>query len=155
MDHIKNTAFISGLSRGDIEELGPDFDFQTINETEQGMWNYVFFLHYLKKKDDDDFTGGESYIAGKVEDGDVSWLPNRCTWLMQVHDQAEAADDQGSKIFDRVASQEQKLTMLDAKVNEILKYVREQSGAGDDDDGDGSDDDDDDAPSTPVGGRRR
>jgi len=39
------------------------------------MWNYVFFIAYLKNKDQTDYTGIESYIDEKVELQDVSWFP--------------------------------------------------------------------------------
>jgi len=39
------------------------------------MWNYVFFIAYLKSKDPTDYTGIESYIAAKIADSDLSWFP--------------------------------------------------------------------------------
>ena len=39
------------------------------------MWNYVFFIAYLKNKDQTDYTGIESYISEKVELNDASWFP--------------------------------------------------------------------------------
>ena len=37
------------------------------------MWNYVFFIAYLKWKDKNDYTGIESYVFDKIEAKDVSW----------------------------------------------------------------------------------
>jgi len=39
------------------------------------MWNYVFYVAYLKAKDQTDYTGIESYINEKLGVGDVSWFP--------------------------------------------------------------------------------
>ena len=39
------------------------------------MWNYVFFIAYLKFKDPNEYNGIESYVAGKLKDGDIQWLP--------------------------------------------------------------------------------
>ncbi len=37
------------------------------------MWNYLFFIAYLKDKDKNDYTGIESYISDKIEADDTSW----------------------------------------------------------------------------------
>ena len=39
------------------------------------MWNYLFFLAYLSKKDPNEFTGIESYIQEKIENNDLNWFP--------------------------------------------------------------------------------
>ncbi len=38
------------------------------------MWNYVFFIAYLINwKDKNEYTGIESYVYEKIQNGDVSW----------------------------------------------------------------------------------
>jgi inositol 1,4,5-triphosphate receptor type 1/inositol 1,4,5-triphosphate receptor type 3 len=39
------------------------------------MWNYLFFIAYLKWKDETDYSGIESYVAGRMEEDDLSWVP--------------------------------------------------------------------------------
>lgn len=39
------------------------------------MWNYVFYISYLKDKESTEYTGVESYIAEKLKNYDNSWIP--------------------------------------------------------------------------------
>ena len=39
------------------------------------MWNYLFFIAYLKEKDPTELTGIEQFIIDKVEKQDLSWFP--------------------------------------------------------------------------------
>lgn len=37
------------------------------------MWNYMFYIAYLKWKKSEDHTGIESYVAEKLELKDFTW----------------------------------------------------------------------------------
>lgn len=37
------------------------------------MWNYVFYIAYLKWKDPNEYMGVESYVSDKLEKDDTSW----------------------------------------------------------------------------------
>ena len=39
------------------------------------MWNYLFYIAYIKSKDSTEFTGIESYVSEKVAQEDISWFP--------------------------------------------------------------------------------
>lgn len=39
------------------------------------MWNYLYYIAYLKWKDKQDYSGIESYVAEKLKDNDLSWIP--------------------------------------------------------------------------------
>merc|ERR1712054_105216 len=62
MDFFQNTAFISGIEKGQYEEVHPSFSFDKLNSEDQDMWNYVFFISYINKKKINDLTGAESMI---------------------------------------------------------------------------------------------
>ena len=38
------------------------------------MWNYLYFIAYLRFKREDDYTGIESYIALQLEKNELEWL---------------------------------------------------------------------------------
>lgn len=42
---------------------------------EHNLWNYIFFISYLKNKEKTEYTGFESYIANKLETNDITWFP--------------------------------------------------------------------------------
>jgi len=59
------------------------------------MWNYVYYLAYLKSKDNTDYTGIESYISEKVEAGEVSWFPlGKALVLENIQDEEEQEMEQ-------------------------------------------------------------
>ena len=39
------------------------------------MWNYVFYIAYLRDKEVTEYTGIESYIAERLNNYDNSWIP--------------------------------------------------------------------------------
>jgi len=39
------------------------------------MWNYLFFIAYLKWKDETEYSGIESYVAGRMQEDDLGWVP--------------------------------------------------------------------------------
>ena len=39
------------------------------------MWNYVFYIAYIKDKDDTEYTGIESYVADKLALDEITWFP--------------------------------------------------------------------------------
>ena len=39
------------------------------------MWNYVFFIAYLKDKDETEYTGNETYVFEKIKHLDHNWFP--------------------------------------------------------------------------------
>ena len=40
------------------------------------VWNYLYYIYCLKKKDETDYTGIEYEIITKVDGEDVSWFPS-------------------------------------------------------------------------------
>jgi len=43
---------------------------------EHYLWNYIFYIAYLKDKERTEYTGLESYIAEQIDSSDTSWMPN-------------------------------------------------------------------------------
>lgn len=39
------------------------------------MWNYLFYIAYLKDKDPTEYSGIESYVMDKIKNEDTSWFP--------------------------------------------------------------------------------
>ena len=46
-------------------------------EQVHNIWQYLYFLIYLKQKSEDEFTGQESYVSSKLKLKDVSFFPLR------------------------------------------------------------------------------
>lgn len=39
------------------------------------IWNYLFYIAYIKDKCSTEFSGIESYVYKKFKDNDISWFP--------------------------------------------------------------------------------
>ena len=81
-DTLKNVSFISGLERKEIEEIG-GLNFDSINESDQSVWDYIFFVIYLRNKSPSDMTGCETFVHECLEADDTSWVPNRTSLVME------------------------------------------------------------------------
>lgn len=46
-----------------------------IKQNDHYMWNYLFYIAYLLEKDVTEYTGIESYVADKIDKGEISWFP--------------------------------------------------------------------------------
>ena len=40
------------------------------------IWNYFYFLAYLKIKPQLEYSGSESYVASMIKNQDNSWFPS-------------------------------------------------------------------------------
>jgi len=84
------------------------------------MWNYVFFIAYLKNKDQTDYTGIESYIDEKVELQDVSWFPlGKALVLENNQDEEEQQAEQMEQIEENIED----TIKITNKFNKTLKQT--------------------------------
>lgn len=44
---------------------------------------YLFFLLYLRHKDETEYNGPEQAVANAVRDNDTSWIPNQAALVLQ------------------------------------------------------------------------
>ena len=40
------------------------------------LWHYIFYIHSLQNKESTEYTGLEYMISDKLENEDISWIPN-------------------------------------------------------------------------------
>jgi hypothetical protein len=97
IDIMKNVAFVSDIERAEYEKLGPQFKFEKLTNEDQPIWNYVLYIAHLRLKDSTHYTGPESAIAKKLENLDVSWLPSKTCWAMQIEEMTSGEDDDPSE----------------------------------------------------------
>ena len=70
---IANTCFICGYERKEFEKQERSFQFHL--EYEHKIWNYVYYMVYLKYKDEEEFAGIEQYVFNKLKAKRVDWFP--------------------------------------------------------------------------------
>ena len=70
---MREYCFICGLDRDRLERSKNGFDAHY--RVEHNMWNYVFYIAYLTKKPETEYTGTESYIYEMRKDMNLDWFP--------------------------------------------------------------------------------
>ena len=61
------------MERTSFEKEGKSFEKHV--RIEHSVWNYLYYIVYLKDKDKLEYNGTESYIFEKLENDDLSWFP--------------------------------------------------------------------------------
>lgn len=73
---VKNFCFICGQDRESLDKLRiGKSGFTEHIKKEHYMWNYLFYIAYIKDKSETELTGLESYVKAKIEKEDISWFP--------------------------------------------------------------------------------
>ena len=74
------------------------------------MWNYIFYIAYLRDKIKTEYSGFESYIYDKLEDQDITWFPL----------------NQSLSISRKVEENEEKTDILEENSDEIIEKHSEK-----------------------------
>lgn len=104
MDDMKNTCFICSVDRYTFDRQGTPFEIHI--KAEHNMWLYLYYLVYLKTKDETEYTGLESYIAGLLEEEDVSFYPMHKAMCLAADDEEEDPFQVGvNEKFDKMSQE--------------------------------------------------
>ena len=87
---LQNECFISGITREQYDEKG--LDFEALKERDQNLWNYLYFVMYLRQKDPNEYNGVEQYVADCLENENTSWFPARTSAAMESAGAIEVRD---------------------------------------------------------------
>lgn len=61
-------------------------------ESEHNMWNYVYFIIYIKNKHLKDCNGIEYYLKRTFEKGGLEWSPNGCCMALDIKEKEKNVD---------------------------------------------------------------
>lgn len=91
-DDMRTTCFVCGIDAATFDREGEGFGPHT--KGPHNVWQYLYFLHHLRRKEVCEHTGQESYVASKITKFDLSFFPvNRSKSLNKVHVPATGDDD--------------------------------------------------------------
>ncbi|VDO72955.1 unnamed protein product [Schistosoma mattheei] len=68
-------VYILGLHRSAFDHSNTSFDEHV--EVDHNVWNYIYFIIYLRTKLTDDLTGLEIYIDKLIKENEFKWIPRR------------------------------------------------------------------------------
>jgi hypothetical protein len=93
-EDMRTSCFICGIDSSTFDRQGEGFVGHT--KGSHNMWQYLYFMHHLRRKDHTEFSGQESYVYEKMSRTDLSFFPvNRSGSLAQHQEADEAEGPQG------------------------------------------------------------
>ena len=70
-------CFVCGCTRNDIERMrNSNKAFFNHVEIDHNIWNYVYYLIYLKNKERKYLNSIENMIIEAWKDNDINWMPD-------------------------------------------------------------------------------
>lgn len=78
------------------------------------MWDYLGFLAYLRQVESTSYNEIESFIAGKIEQNDISWVPINKAMRLEAGETAKMSKrvEKENSMHDRLSQIEQSLKIL-------------------------------------------
>jgi len=75
-DDIENYCFICGIKKQTLDKKTDERrGFVYHIELEHNLWNYIYYILYLKHKEKTEYSGFESYVSSRLDGDDISWFP--------------------------------------------------------------------------------
>ena len=91
--------------------MGTEFEDHII--TKHYLWNYMFYIYQLKKKDDSDYNGIETYIMECYDENeDIGWFPVQPEDLDDDEGREELFKEKLSNMKDKIAEIDYKLRKI-------------------------------------------
>merc|ERR1711871_797046 len=87
INDMKTTCFICSIDRYTFDRQGTPFDIHI--KQEHNMWKYLYYLVYLKTKDETEYSGLESYVASLTADDNVGFYPVNKSMCLDADDEEE------------------------------------------------------------------
>jgi hypothetical protein len=70
---MKNRCYICNIERHEFDRYAQGFENHIKND--HNLWQYLYFLVYMKSKDPTDYNGTESAIWQFYLKGKIDWFP--------------------------------------------------------------------------------
>jgi hypothetical protein len=113
-DDMRTTCFVCGIDAATFDREGEGFGPHT--KGPHNVWQYLYFLHHLRRKEVCEYTGQESYVAAKMNKLDLSFFPvNRSKSLQQ----------KASSVSDASDAKEAIVATIGPSVEDIKRVVKE------------------------------
>ena len=64
-------------------------NFENHVEFDHNIWDYIYFIYSIKKKDYTEYNGIESYVKEKIDKEDIRWLPFYRTRVLNENTEKE------------------------------------------------------------------
>lgn len=112
-EDMRNCCFICNIDKQEFERFGEGF--QKHIEKDHNLWYYVFYIMYLKSKDQTEFLGIESYVMDKFNQDDVSFFPLHRALILE--------EKKGGRTIDQNEVNKEKLEALQEKLRQMTEQM--------------------------------
>lgn len=111
-ENEENICFICSLDRFVLEKAGMDFLQHT--KKDHYIWNYLFYVYYLRKKRETEYNGIESHVVAKLRADDTGWFPvKRC---LSMENKIEGEEFEMEMVVDYFA---EKVAMIKKELDKL------------------------------------
>lgn len=102
-----NVCFICGLEKYEFDKNADGFE--NHKKRDHKMWNYLYFMYNIKKKDPTEYNGIESYVSEMMEKDDIKWFPQNQSIILEKSESNDTIEDKIDSITEQIKSIEEKL----------------------------------------------
>lgn len=122
--NMTTVCFICSLDKMTYDKTSEGFEHHVT--VDHNLWNYLYYIYFLKKENPNDFSGIHSYVANMLKKEDIFWFPiGKSLSLAQVSDQASTAQEKFGQLFERVKglveSNKQLMTLRKKKKDALIE----------------------------------
>ena len=76
LEDMSSRCFICGIPKEKFEKLTNEEErFPNHVKVHHHIWNYLYYIAYLNKKDPTEYTGNESYVSENLKKNEINWFP--------------------------------------------------------------------------------
>eukprot|EP01065_Artemidia_motanka_P024730 TRINITY_DN29632_c0_g1_i1.p1 TRINITY_DN29632_c0_g1~~TRINITY_DN29632_c0_g1_i1.p1 ORF type:complete len:2468 (+),score=1021.49 TRINITY_DN29632_c0_g1_i1:953-7405(+) len=119
---IRSRCFICGIESAQFDRQADGFENHIRDD--HNMWNYIFFIHFLRKKPVDEYTGQETYVHSMIEKEDMSFFPlNKALCLQGKQEE----DDQQAELLSAHAETDAEVTQVERQVQAFSDRFRKEN----------------------------
>ena len=114
---------ICGIERKIFEKRGVEFTLHKM--VEHNLWDYVFYLVYLRTLDEQSLTGFEYFVLMKFQQRSTVWLPVGSTLFLKST-KGETEDENLNMIQKEILESNKKLeAKMEERHNNTMKAIKE------------------------------
>jgi len=117
--HMENTCFICGIDRFTFDTKGNGFEEHIRND--HWMWTYFSMIVHVLEKDPTEYNGWETYIAGKIQAKDSSFLPRNTALVLKEAEEADASAARSAN--ESLAAMNDRLDGIEKQNDKLMKLV--------------------------------
>ena len=94
-------CFVCSLDKNVYEKTAEGYDYHV--SVDHNIWNYLFYIYYIKKEAQTEYSGVDSYVSDKLKSEDIFWIPiGKSLALNQLEDHFDSSQGKFNIIIQRI-----------------------------------------------------